>query len=81
MKFIKNYYYYYYGFKINVAGDGYVTNPIRVDRGVLQGDSLLPLLFNICVNSLIKTIEDKRIKCIGYIPEKTLSPRLLTTLQ
>ena len=65
----------YDGFKISVAGDGYVTNPIRVDRGVLQGDSLSPLLFNMCVNTLIKTIEDKRIKCMGYAAEKTLSPR------
>ena len=28
-----------------------------------------------CVNTLIKTIEDKRIKCMGYVAEKTLSPR------
>ena len=65
----------YDGFKISVAGDGYVTNPIRVDREVLQGDSLSPLLFNMCVNTLIKTIEDKRIKCMGYVAEKTLSQR------
>ena len=65
----------YDGFKISVAGDGYVTNPIRVDRGVLQGDSFSPLLFNMCVTTLIKTIEDKRIKCMGYVAEKTLSPR------
>ena len=65
----------YDGFKISVAGDGYVTNKIRVDRGVLQGDNLSPLLFNMCVNTLIKTIEDKRIKCMEYVAEKTLSPR------
>ena len=65
----------YDGLKISVAGDGYVTNPIRVDRGVLQGDSLLLLLFNMCVNTLIKTIEDKIIKCMGYVAKKTLSPR------
>ena len=65
----------YDGLKISVAGDGYVTNPIRVDRGVLQGDSLSPLLFNMCVNTLIKTIEDKRIKCMEYVAKKTLSPR------
>ena len=35
----------YDGFKINVAGDGYITNPIRVDRGVLQRGSFSPLLF------------------------------------
>ena len=41
----------------------------------LQGDSLLLLLFNMCVNTLIKTIEDKIIKCMGYVAKKTLSPR------
>ena len=65
----------YDGFKISVARNGYVTNTIRVDRGVLQGDSLSPLLFNMCVNTLIKTIEEKRIKCMGYVAEKTLSLR------
>ena len=64
----------YDGFKISVAGDGYMRNPIRVDRGVLQGNSLSPLLFNMCVNTLIKTIEDKRIKCMGYVAKKTLLP-------
>ena len=33
------------------------------------------LLFNVYVNTLIKTIEDERIKCMGYVAEKTLSPR------
>ena len=28
-----------------------------------------------CVNTLINTIEDKRIKGMGYIAEKILSPR------
>ena len=28
-----------------------------------------------CVNTLIKTIEDKRIKCMGYVAEKTISSR------
>ena len=65
----------YDGFKTSVARDGYVTNPIRVDRGVLQGDRLSPLLLSMCVNTLIRTIEDKRIKCMGYVAEKTLSPR------
>ena len=28
----------------------FTTNPIAVNRGVLQGDSLSPLLFNLIVN-------------------------------
>ena len=30
---------------------------------------------SICVYTLIKTIEDKIMKCMGYVAEKTLSPR------
>ena len=67
----------YDGFKISVAGDEYVTNPTLVDRGVLQGQFIAFTVQYVCqvFNTLIKTIEDKRIKCMGYVAEKTLSPR------
>ena len=40
---------------------------IKIEHGVLQGDSLSPLLFNLCVNTLINTIKDEKLKCIGYV--------------
>ena len=33
-----------------------VTQPIRVERGVLQGDPCSPLLFNLCFNTLMLTL-------------------------
>ncbi len=35
----------YDGFTISVATEQFITRPIEVQRGVLQGDSLSPLLF------------------------------------
>ena len=41
--------------------------PIKVQRGVLQGDSLSPLLFNLIVNTLINTIKSEKVECMGYM--------------
>ena len=42
---------------------------------VLQGDCLSPLLFNMCINTLIKCIEDERICSTGYCYCDSLTPR------
>ena len=42
----------YDGFHISVAANGFLTDPIPVQRGVLQGDCLSPLIFNMCVSTL-----------------------------
>jgi hypothetical protein len=65
----------YDSFTISVATDQFITRPIEVQRGVLQGDSLSPLLFNMCFNTLMKTVDQKKIKCSGYIFGNTLRPR------
>ena len=57
----------YNGYKISVATKDFVTNPITIERGVLQGDSLSPLLFNMCFNTLMVTIRKEQIKCLGYV--------------
>ena len=45
----------------------YNTPAVTIGRGVLQGDSLSPLLFNMCFNTLMVTIKKDQIKCLGYI--------------
>ena len=50
----------YKDFSVSIASNDFVTMPIPVERGVLQGDSLSPLLFNLCVNTLINTIKDEK---------------------
>ena len=49
----------YTDFSISIVTKECTTKPIPVERGVLQGDCLSPLLFNLCVNSLIQSINDE----------------------
>ena len=63
----------YNDFRIPIASDNYITSPIPVKRGVLQGDSLSPLLFNLC--SPMLTVNQEKLKCMRYIFGNTLSPK------
>ena len=64
----------YTNYQLAIATDSYVTSPITVHRGVLQGDSVSPLLFNLVMNSLINTIKQDKINCMGYVYDGTLAP-------
>lgn len=57
-----------------ISNDSYVISPITVIRGVLQGDRLSPLLFNLVINTLIKIITQDKINCMGYFYHLTLAP-------
>ena len=51
----------YDGFHISVAVNGFIMDPIPVQREVLQGDCLSPLIFNMCVNTLITMIDQEKV--------------------
>ncbi|MFI5407015.1 MAG: reverse transcriptase domain-containing protein [Nitrososphaerales archaeon] len=57
----------YDNFYVSVACVNKLTKPIRVQKGVLQGDPCSPLLFNVCFNSLMKVLETPNYSKIGYI--------------
>ena len=57
---------YYHNYAKSFGTDNYSKEPILVRKGVLQGDWLSPLLFNMVINTLIKTIDDEKVKCMGY---------------
>ena len=57
----------YTDYTTSIATKRYLTEPVPVERGVLQGDCLSPLLFNLCVNMLINMIKDEKISCLGYV--------------
>ena len=43
----------YSGFSTSIATKTFVTSPLQVKKGVLQGDCLSPLLFNKLFNTFI----------------------------
>jgi hypothetical protein len=51
---------------IVVALDGKTTHPIRVEKGVLQGDPSSPLLFNLCFNTLMLTLDQPVYRKLGF---------------
>lgn len=65
----------YQEYYTSIATDNFVTSPIIVKRGVLQGDSLSPLLFNLVVNTLINTIKQEKINCLGYVFDGCVPPK------
>ena len=50
-------------------------NRYLLRKGVLLDDCLSPLHFNMVINTLIKTIDDKKVKCMGYSYCDTMNPR------
>ena len=60
---------------ISVETSDFITNPVVVAKGVLQGDGLSPLIFDMCFNTLVRTIENGKIKLLGYNYTSALSPR------
>ena len=52
-----------------------MTSPIVVHGGVLQGDSLSPLLFNLVVNTLIAAIKQVNLTVWGYVYDYALAPK------
>ena len=63
--------------RISIATDKYSTLPITVEKGVLQGDTLSSLLFNLGINTLINTIKQEKLNCIGYIYDGCIPPKHL----
>ena len=67
--------YLYTDYRIFIATDEYLTLPITVEKGVLQGDNLSPLLSNLVINTLINTIKQEKSNCIGYICDGCIPPK------
>ena len=60
---------------ISIFTSKYNTHPINVQRGVLQGDCLSPLIFNLCVNTLVVSVKSMEVNCLGYVFADGLLPR------
>ena len=65
---------YYHNYAISFGTDNYSTEPIPARKGVLRGDYFSQLLFNMVINTLEKTIDDEKVKCMGYNYCDIMSP-------
>ena len=65
---------YYTNYKVSIGTENVTTDRIVIEKGVLQGDCLSPLLFNLVVNTLLKTIDSEKIRSMGYNYSDTLTP-------
>ena len=55
----------YSNFRISIITKSFRTPFIKVGRGVLQGDCLTPLTFNLSFNTVIKYISDPKFTQFG----------------
>ena len=56
----------YTNFKTSIITDHYRFPAITVCRGVLQGECLSPLLFNMCFNTFIQFSKAEQFKQLGF---------------
>ena len=57
-----------YRFHSSIISDCFTTPAIPFPRGVLQGDCLSPLLFNLCFNIFIQFIKQEKYTHLGFSP-------------
>ena len=65
----------YDGFQISVTTKEYAMPFINIEKDVLQGDCLSPLLFNLCINFFIQSFKTKEFEQLSYRSSKLLSPK------
>ena len=56
----------YSDFRLSIITNDFCTKYITVEKGVLQGDSFSPLIFNLIVNTFIQCIKDDKYTNFGY---------------
>ena len=66
----------YTGFQTSSITSNFQTPYIPIRKGILQGDCLSPLLFNLCFNTFIQHIKAPEYRQFGFLIDchKSLSP-------
>ena len=66
----------YTGFQTSIITSNFQTPYIPIRKGVLRGDCLSPLLFNLCFNTFIQHIKAPEYRQFGFLTDcyKSLSP-------
>ena len=69
---------FYTNFKTSIITSNFNTPFIQVGHGVLQGDCLSPLLFNLCFNTFIQHIKSEKYQQFSF-SHKLLNKLLQST--
>ena len=56
----------YTNFQTSMIAPHFQSPSLHVGRGVLQGDCLSPLLFNLCLNTFLQHIKTEKYKQLGF---------------
>ena len=64
----------YKNFATTFVTDSYTTSFLRIERGVLQGDCLSRLIFNLLTNTIIQYVRQDGFSQLGYSLSKLLRP-------
>ena len=65
----------YSNFNTTIMTSHFETPFIKVGRGVLQGDCLSPLTFNMCFNTFIQYIKSQNFQQLGFKFKANVEPR------
>ena len=65
----------YSDFYISIITKDFCTEYIRVGKGVLQGDSFSPLIFNMLINTFVQCIRAEQYTNFGYRTSELFTPR------
>ena len=65
----------YNDFHLSIITNDFHTKYIAVEKGVLQGDSFSPLIFNLIINTFIQCIKEEKFTNFGYHTVKGFLPR------
>ena len=64
----------YSDFHLSIITNDFHTKYIAVEKGVLQGDSFSPLIFNLIINTFIQCIKEEKFTNFGYRTFKGFLP-------
>ena len=64
----------YTDFYTTMMTSQYQTPFIRIEKGMLQGDCLSPLLFNVCFNTFLQYVKSSKFQQLGYKFNSRLAP-------
>ena len=65
----------YSDFRLSIITNDFCTKYITVEKGVLQGDSISPLIFNLIIKTFIQCVEEETSTNFRYRTFKGFPPR------